>query len=318
VPAVLAGLPQAEEAAVRVLNVSHMADTGGNGIRTKWAFDKLTDWHYRTACTGQNYLAYPQDLPWDEALAEWRKADVVHVRDGFHAQARLGAPARPTVIHHHGTQLRKRHRELIPEQRRRGAIGLVATLDLLAYAPDDLTWAPALYDLDWLAGMRRPIADGRLRIAHAPTNRAVKSTDAFLAAAERLGRELPVEVVLVERTSWAECLARKATADVYFDQVALGYGNNAIEAWGMGIPVVAGAARSTLDEMERRFGSLPFVLADEGSIYAALRTLADPEVRAAWGARGRAHAEQWHSDAAGVAFLSNVYRAAADGAVVAA
>jgi nucleotide-binding universal stress UspA family protein len=327
VPPLLAELPEAEEAPVRVLNASHVADTGGNGYRTAKAFARLTDWHYRATCRTTNYLAYPQDLPWDQALAEWRKADVVHVRDGFQAQARLGAPDRPTVIHHHGTQLRLKHETLIPEQRRRRAIGLAATLDLLAYAPDDLTWAPALYDLGALAAMRRPIDDGVLRIAHAPTNRAVKSTEAFLAAAERLGRELPVEVILIERTPWTECLRRKATADIYFDQVALGYGNNAIEAWGMGIPVVAGAARDTLDEMERRFGStdhghqpqaLPFLLADEGSIYRALRLLADPEVRAAWGEHGRRHAERWHSEAAGVAFLSAVYRAAYDRSAVAA
>src|SRR6185369_16504535 len=117
---------------------------------------------------------------------------------------------------------------MLAEQRRRRAIGLAATLDLYLMAPDDLTWAPALYDLDWLASLRSPIDDGILRIAHAPTNRTIKGTDAFLAAAERLGRELPVEVILVERQSWYSCLHAKAIADIYFDQVALGYGNNAI------------------------------------------------------------------------------------------
>lgn len=302
---------------MRILNASHVADTGGNGFRTARAFARLTDWPYRSTCRTANYLAYPVDLPWDEALAEWHRADVVHVRDGFQAQTILGAPDRPTVIHHHGTQLRRKWRELLPEQRRRGAVGLVSTLDLLAYG-DDLTWAPALYDLEALAAMRRPQRDGVLRIAHAPTNRAVKSTEAFLRAARRLGRELPVEVVLIERTAWAECLERKARADVYFDQVVLGYGNNAIEAWGMGIPVVAGAAPETLDEMERRFGTIPFRLADEGSILAALRDLADPDTRATWADRGRAHAERFHSEAAGVALLSAAYVAAVDRAAVAA
>lgn len=303
---------------MRVLNASHLADTGGNGIRTARAFGRLTDWTYRSTCRTSNYLAYPQDLPWDMALDEWRRADVVHVRDGFQAEAMLGAPERPTVIHHHGTQLRRKHETLIPEQRRRGAIGLVSTLDLLAIAPDDLTWAPALYDLDALAIMRQPVDDGVLRIAHAPTNRSVKSTEAFLRAARRLSHELPVEVILVERTPWAECLARKARADVYFDQVALGYGNNAIEAWGMGIPVVAGAQPATLDAMERRFGTIPFLIADESGIYAALRAMADPSVRKVWAERGRAHAERYHSEAAGVGFLQAVYQAALAGAAVAA
>jgi len=265
--------------------------------------------HYRATARQRNWLAYPVDLPWERALREWRRADVVHLRDGFAAEAMLGAPRRPTVIHHHGTQFRRHHARLLPEQRRRKAIGLAATLDLVLMAPDDLTWMPALYDLDALWRLRAPVDDGILRIAHAPTNRTVKSTEAFLAAAERLGHELPVEVILCERVPWVECLSRKAAADIYFDQVTLGYGNNAIEAWGMGQPVVAGAADATADEMVRRFGALPFYRADAGSIYAALRALAEPSVRVEWAAIGRAHVQRFHSEAAGVAALLAAYRA---------
>lgn len=297
---------------MRILNASHLADTGGNGIRTVWAFRRLTDWTYRFSARQTNWLGYPKDLPWSSAFAEWGRADVVHLRDGFQAQAMLRAPDRPTVIHHHGTQFRRHYPQLLREQRARRAIGLAATLDLYLMAPDDLTWAPALYDLQGLGDMRRHRADGKLRIAHAPTNRAIKSTAAFLAAAERLGRELAVEVILIERTPWAECLRLKSVADIYFDQVALGYGNNAIEAWGMGQPVIAGGAPATLDEMTRRFGSLPFLTADEGSIYDALRTLADPDARRQWAARGKAHVEQYHSEQVGVAMLQEAYLAAAE------
>jgi hypothetical protein len=304
---------------MRVLNASHLADTGGNGIRTKRAFDRLSDIAYRSTCRQVNWLQYPRDLPWEQALDEWKRADVVHVRDGFQAEGLLGAPRRPTVIHHHGTQFRRHRDELLHHQRKRGAIGLAATLDLYLMAPSDLTWAPALYDLDALASIReehyRP--SGKLRIAHAPTNRAIKSTDAFLAAAKKLNRDVAVEVILVERTAWAECLRQKASADIYFDQVTLGYGNNAIEAWGMGIPVIAGAESKTLDEMDRRFGELPFLEADEGSIYEALRILANPSSRRAWGEAGRRHAQRFHSEEAGVEMLSGVYRAAVDGAVAA-
>lgn len=303
---------------MRVLNASHVADTGGNGFRTARAFARLTDWHYRATCRTFNYLDYPVDLPWSEALDEWLKADVVHVRDGFQAEAILEAPSRPTVIHHHGTQLRMKHRTLLPEQRRRKAIGLVSTLDLLAYG-DDLTWAPALYDLDWLASLRTPVDDGVLRIAHAPTNRIVKSTEAFLRAAKRLEKELPIEVILVERTAWMDCLRQKARADIYFDQVGFGYGNNAIEAWGMGQAVVAGGSFDTLERMFIQFdGEVPFHIADEGTIYQALRALAEPAMRQRYADMGRAHAERFHSEAAGVAVLQSAYRAALEGVAVAA
>jgi len=300
---------------MRVLNASHVADTGGNGFRTARAFARhRPGWHYRSTARTGNWLAYPVDLPWELALAEWRLADVVHVRDGFQAEALLGAPRRPTVIHQHGTQFRLHRDRLLREQRARGAIGLAATLDLYLMAPDDLDWMPALYELGELEAIRDEVRGARvimserpLVIGHAPTNRAVKSTAAFLTAVERLGRELPVRLELIERVPWAECLRRKADVDVYFDQVALGYGNNALEAWAMGIPVIAGAAPATLDEMVRRFDELPFVLADEGSILSALRRLADPLARARWGSRGRAFVERFHSAEVGVELLARVY-----------
>ena len=302
---------------MNILNCSHLADTGGNGWRTAQAFRKLTGWTYHFAAKHRNYLAYPTDLRWDEAIRWWRRADVVHLRDGFQAQDILGAPDRPTVIHHHGTQFRLHRDALLREQSRRGAIGLAATLDLYLMAPSDVEWMPALYDLDWLASQRTPIDDSVLRIAHAPTNRSVKSTESFLRAVGQLEKETRVELILIERTPWAECIARKAKADIYFDQVALGYGNNAIEAWGMGQPVIAGGQPDTLAEMTRRFGGLPFIEATETSILAALRSLVDPTARRLWGEIGREHAERWHSDRAVVPMLQSVYERAGVQAVAA-
>jgi glycosyltransferase involved in cell wall biosynthesis len=133
-------------------------------------------------------------------------------------------------------------------------------------------------------------------IAHAPTNRSVKSTKELLAAIQRLQDDgFEVELDLIERRSWKECLERKAKADIYFDQIGLGYGCNALEAWAMGIPVVAGGADATLDEMERRFGFLPFYHATEETIYDALRELIeDPELRERYGRIGYEYVKQWH------------------------
>lgn len=138
--------------------------------------------------------------------------------------------------------------------------------------------------------------DRRIRIAHAPTNRQVKSTDLLIKAIDQLKADgFDVELDLIERRSWAECMERKAKADIYFDQIGLGYGNNALEAWVMKIPVVAGAADATLDEMERRFGFLPFYHATEETIYDALRELIeDPKLRKRYGLIGYEYVKQWH------------------------
>jgi hypothetical protein len=293
---------------VNILWASGDSDYGGYGIHLARAFRKYTDWTYHAVRRRRNYIDYPKDtLAWERAAQAWCDADVVHVMDDFGVQVMLGAPDRPFVIRYAGSFFRRDPARALRKMRRRKAIGLVATLDLLLAAPDELEWAPFIRDIDSLQAMRRPINDGVLRIAHSPTRRKVKSTDAFLAAAQRLGRELPVEVILVERASWADCLRRKASADIYFDQVILGYGNNAVEAWGMGIPVVAGAADRTLEEMDRRFPR-PFVTADESTIYEGLRLLADPAERAKWAAIGHAHARQYHDELPVVEHLTGIYQ----------
>lgn len=295
---------------LRVLNASASYDAAGDGIRTKRAFDAhAPGWTYRATRRRETRWGYPSDLPWAKAREAWRRADVVHLQLDFAAEV-LG-PRRPCVVHHHGTAFRRNRDRLLREQRARRARALVSTLDLYLMAPDDVEWSPTPYDLAWLASLRRPVSDGVLRIAHAPTSRAVKSTEAFLAATSRLASELPLEVIVVEGQPWAECLRRKARADVYFDQVILGYGANAVEAWGMGIPVVAGAASATLDEISRRSGSLPFVVADEGSILDALRLLAEPAERERWGAAGLAFARRFHADDVAVTRLSALYRSLA-------
>jgi hypothetical protein len=300
---------------VRILNVGNL-DLGGDGIRTKRAFDRhASGWTYNAIVRGSKFFDYPADRPWSEAATLARSADVIHARNSFRAARLAGALDKPLVITHHGTRFRNHPADVLVEQRRHGALGLAATLDLWLLAPDELEWLPAPYDLDWLARLRmsNPITqDGPLRIGHAPTNRAVKSTDAFLAACEKLGRETPVEVVLIEGQSWAECLRLKATCHVYFDQALLGYGNNAIEAWGLGCPVVAGATPDTLDEYRRRFGGLPFVHADEGSIYHALASLVDVQARLHWSHRGLDHVNQWHDDLRVVDQLQRVYRRAVE------
>ena len=146
-------------------------------------------------------------------------------------------------------------------------------------------------------------------IVHAPTNRQVKSTQLLIEAVERLKADgLDVELDLIEHKPWKECLERKAKADIYFDQVILGYGCNAIEAWCMGIPVVAGGSDETLDEMERRFGRLPFYHATPETIYDALKELVEsPALRKRYGKIGLEHVRRFHDAKVVVEQLKGIY-----------
>lgn len=308
---------------LNVLSIQAGADTAGIGFALSQAFDGHPEIEFRSVVRGRNYLRYPETIPWyfageaddyegTSAYVQWDAADLVHLHGNYKAHRLIttlgGRPAKPIVLHHHGSKYRANPAayDAAVAEHPQGAIAVAATLDLLNIGPH-LTWVPHPVRIDDMAAHRKPNrgTGRRLRVAHSPTNRAIKSTDAFLAACARVN----VEPVLIEGRTWQECLTIKGTCDVMFDQVILGYGVSSIEAWAMGLPVIAGAAPQTLDRMTDEFGSLPFCEATVDTIADALDQMKDAKVRATWARKGKAHVKRWHDGRETVARLTNVYEA---------
>lgn len=298
-----------------VLSLPLGADTGGTNHAIGQAFANEEGWTWHSIISTRNSLSYPVDLNWDRNIVEywWRHADVVHLHHNLIAAYKLTVgwkgfrlPRRPYVVHFHGTGYRENWQSHLRDARRYRATALVSTLDLWLLAPTLTTWLPCPVQ----RRQRITRNDGMVRIAHAPTNREVKGTAYFLEAIHQLQEEgFPIELDLIEGVTWAECLERKASADIYYDQVGLGYGNNAIEAWGMGIPVIAGAQPATLDEMRRRFGELPFYQATESTIYDAIKALLQsPDLRVEYSERGLNHVQRFHDQQVVVEQLKELYR----------
>jgi hypothetical protein len=190
----------------------------------------------------------------------------------------------------------------------------VSTPDLLQYGKG-LHWLPTAYDVDhWAeygkAHKREP--DGRIRIVHAPTNRTLKHTELFVSVVKELVLEgLPIDLILVEGQTWAECMAIKATADIVFDQLAFGYGCNAVEAWALGIPVISGGDPWTMDWMTREWGGLPFHFASETTLKDAVRSMVEsPDLRRVVTARGLAHVRKYHDEKPALERLAELYHLA--------
>lgn len=142
---------------LRVLIVGSF-DTGGQGSRIVEAFQRhAADWDVRSMVKTTSYMAYPTDLPFRRKLLDelYPKCDVMHVRNSFEEYDRLAKlyGPKPVVIHYHGSKFRGDPNRHIVQQRERGAIGIVSTLDLYLLAPDDLEWLPAPYDVEWLAAL---------------------------------------------------------------------------------------------------------------------------------------------------------------------
>ncbi len=135
------------------------SDIGGQGARAVAAFHKHgAAWTLRSMVKERQYMAYAVDLPYRRPSLDeqYQACDVIHVRNHFTDYDMLAAKfgLKPVVIHYHGTKFRSNPQHYLRQQRERGAIGIVSTLDLYLLAPDHLEWLPAPYDVDALGAMR--------------------------------------------------------------------------------------------------------------------------------------------------------------------
>ena len=168
---------------------------------------------------------------------------------------------------------------------------------------------PAIVLDDWQPS---PVEPGDvLRVAHAPSKRAVKGTGAVLAAVESLReRGVPIELDLIEGVPNREARLRYAAADVVVDQLRVGwYGMFAIESMALAKPVVVHLDEQGAAETEAAFGlELPLVRADEQSLESVLADLVErraelPEL----GRRSRAYVERVHAHTAVARRVLEIY-----------
>lgn len=159
---------------------------------------------------------------------------------------------------------------------------------------DHVTWLPIPMPVaDYAALAARP-KTGPFRVAHSPTRREIKGTDAFLAAVAQLQADgVAIEPVLIEGLEHGAALRLKATCHATFDSFWLGMQGSGLEAAAMGQAVVAGS----WDADYGRVGlPMPWTVAEEpDALREALRRLAtDPTFYAAEAARVGAYVKARH------------------------
>lgn len=305
------------------MNILHLhpgPDTGGTSVRAKAALEATGD-EVRVFTKVDHAFGYPVAEPWDDARVsesfDWCDVVIVHNDPSLYTRVAQGR-RRPLVIHHHGSRFRRNPRHIWRDGESVGAVQVVSTIDLLTSVPNEgrgrAYWMPQVVELDRMAAIRAanaPAPGGTIRVAHAPTNRMIKGTMYLQRAVRKLGGE--VELVLIRHKLWLRCLEMKATSDFYFDQHLLGYGNNALEAWGMGMPVIAGASDLILDRMRCEFGrTLPFyVMGPPGSLHDDIGAMArSATLREEWAGRGMEHVLRYHTGAAVAARAHDIYERA--------
>ena len=289
---------------MKILHLHPGADTGGTSIGAKAALEAAGD-EVRVFVKSFHRFEYPQATFWDadavDESIDWADVVTVHNESSLWASVSRGR-RKPLFVMHHGSRFRRNPGPHYRDAASIGATQLVSTVDLLLSVPGGgvAYWMPQVLDAERMAAVAAEHAHAPnkpISIAHAPTNRAIKGTRHIVRAVRSLNGRATMK--MIEREPWARCLALKASADIFVDQIILGYGNNAIECWGMGMPVVAGASEPVLGRMRQTYGRLPFAAANASTLPRVIGELvASADLRAEWAATGAEHVRRFHAPAA--------------------
>lgn len=156
-----------------------------------------------------------------------------------------------------------------------------------------------------------PATSGPIRIAHAANHRGVKGTEFLVQAVQTLRAEgLDIHLDLIERVPNHEALERIGRADMYVDQLVMGYALAALEGLALGRVVISPVDGLPATDLFRTYSYLdecPIVSAGQRTIEDVLRALIAR--RAEWpeiSARSRAFVEKRHSFEASARMFSAI------------
>lgn len=114
--------------------------------------------------------------------------------------------------------------------------------DLLNFLPDRAVFLPYPIDESRIERKEKYQIKDKIKIVHAPTQRAAKGTGDVLKIVEEIKSIYPnaVEIQLIENIKHAEAMRLYREADLVIDQLRIGwYGGLAMETMCMGIPTIA-------------------------------------------------------------------------------
>ena len=114
--------------------------------------------------------------------------------------------------------------------------------DLLNFLPEEAVFLPYALDEAGIIRKKEYKIGSRIKIIHAPTQRACKGTDEIIQAVEKINQLYPntIEFKLIEKVKHEDALKLYQEADLVIDQIRVGwYGSFAMETMCMGIPVIA-------------------------------------------------------------------------------
>ncbi len=146
----------------------------------------------------------------------------------------------------------------------------------------------------------------RLKICHAPTNRAFKGSEFIIDCVKELERDYKVDLILLENMRHEDVIRVKSGCDIMIDQLGdLGYGYNSLESMAMGIPTCT----EITPEYEEFIPDHPFININKFNLREKIIELVDNEsLRKRKGEEGRKWIMTYHNSINVVRSMLDKYR----------
>jgi len=168
--------------------------------------------------------------------------------------------------------------------------------DIMPFLPKRTELLPTCIELGDVKPVKR-MADGKIRIVHAPSDRNIKGTEDIVRTVKELALKYPIELILVEKMSHDQALETYQKADIGVDQLVVGwYGTFAVELMALGIPVVAYLREADLEKFVPWRKEIPVVNASKDQLKEALIVLIEnKKLRESLGKKGIAFVHRRHN-----------------------
>jgi len=175
---------------------------------------------------------------------------------GFYHDSRIikqiSAQKKTIVANYLGSDLRTRG--IIPDINAISSCNFTFEYDHLELFPG-INLVPFPFDFSEFKYQGEP-EKSPIIIGHAPSNRASKGSSIIIESLKDLKTSHSFELQIIENMSHKKALEMKRNCNLFIDQISdIGYGLNAVEAMGMGIPTFS----SLTKEFQQRYPDSPLI-----------------------------------------------------------
>lgn len=214
-------------------------DCAGATSKLKSAIDSVNGHSAHAVNTHRTRPNYPEDVfrPTPAVLHELRRwADVIVMFDGWNRELEIASKKRLAVVYN-GSAYRNGWAGLNKRDKDAGIVQFGTTIDLTCQKYGSaLSWLPVpMGKIE--TSVKKTV--GTYHVVHTPARMGGLKSSEWIS--EELSGLDGVTLEIVSRVTNDECIGRKSSAHLLIDQFYAGYGVNAIEAWALGMPVIANA-----------------------------------------------------------------------------